>query len=78
MCKQKNNTMFLTKIIVYVQVDRKKKKKKQLGDKEERDKKDLGMDKDHVQVHMGISVSLGAQPQIISPPVFSLFWEKTF
>ena len=27
MCKQKNNTMFLTKIIVYVQVDRKKKKK---------------------------------------------------
>ena len=29
MCKQKNNTMFLTKIIVYVQVDRKKNKKKQ-------------------------------------------------
>ena len=57
---------------------KKKKKKKQMGDKEERDKKDLGMDKDHVQVHMGISVSLGAQPQIISPPVFSLFWEKTF
>ena len=49
MCKQKNNTLFLAKIIVYVQVDPKKKKF------------DLRMYKAYMQVHMGISVSPGAQ-----------------